>query len=624
MPGQPARAASDLPAMAGGVKYDLVPISLGGNISRITAINAKGQAVGWGKTRAGYTHAFLYANGMTIDLGSLSGNGNSEAYGINDNGQVVGWSHIAGNQLKHAFLYSAGVMTDLGTLCTGVPPVCGTESDAIAINASGQIVGTSYTPEGKQHAYRYSAGVMQDLGTLGGDFSYAAGINDSGVVIGSSWINPGAYSVQHGFVYQNGGMVNIGTFGGYNSKTIDINNSGQVSGHAAVSTDEAGHAFLFSGGTLSDLGLIEDDMQGDYTPQTQTLAMNESGQVVGLAITSYREYVAFTTGAGGLVSLGTLGGSSYAMDINNSGQIVGHSYSVDSLKAFVYSGGILSNLNTLIDQTAGVILSEAHLINDAGVIATFGNPGNRAYLLTPINGPYIKGYNPNSAAAGSADLTLLIAGLNFHNNSIIKWDGAALVTSYITDTMLTASVPAAKIASPGVHTINVYNPTSDGGTSNDRYVFVTRTGALVTQVSSASSAGSIASTTFGASGPGVAGSVTASATGTGTLVIGAYASNPGGGYEFISTSSFIDVHIKPGSAFTSLSLLDCSLNGGTQLNWWDGSAWKLASNQAYSAGTGCITVTVNNTTSPALADLSGTPFGAGVSGSNLYLPLIFR
>src|SRR5215207_10175943 len=62
------------------------------------------------------SHAFLYdsTNGMK-DLGTLGGT-NSYAYGINDSGQVVGYSDTA-NSGPHAFLYdSTNGMKDLGTL----------------------------------------------------------------------------------------------------------------------------------------------------------------------------------------------------------------------------------------------------------------------------------------------------------------------------------------------------------------------------------------------------------------------------------------------------------------------------------------------------------------------------
>lgn len=468
MPRQAVGAAYVPPASGVSVKYEVVGISLGGNISRITALNDSGQAVGSGKTRTGLTHAFRYSSGATTAQGAQVG-GNSEASDINDSGQVVGWSYLSDNSTKHAFLYSDGVMTDLGTLCTGIPPVCGTNSEAIAINASGQIAGTSDTPDGKRHAFLYSGGVMSDLGTLGGDNSGAKGINDSGVVIGYSGITPGPYSATRGFVYQGGGMVNVGTFGGNGSNTKDINSSGQVCGSATISTNEASHAFLFTGATTNDLGLLPDDLGGSDTPKSMANAVNDNGQVVGQAIDSYRHSMAFSTGGGTLNDLGTLGGSSSALDINNSGQIVGYSYSAQNvIAAFVYSGGIVSNLNNLIDSTAGITLKQAELINNTGSIAAFGDPGNKAYLLIPFTGPLITTLSRTSATAGGEDFSLTLAGLNFHDNSIVKWDGASLNTSYLSDTSLTAEVPADKISTAGVHTINVFNPTSDSGTSKDK------------------------------------------------------------------------------------------------------------------------------------------------------------
>ena len=48
-------------------------------------------------------------------LGTLGGT-YSVATGLNNKGQVVGWSNIPGNQYDHAFLWENGMMIDLGTL----------------------------------------------------------------------------------------------------------------------------------------------------------------------------------------------------------------------------------------------------------------------------------------------------------------------------------------------------------------------------------------------------------------------------------------------------------------------------------------------------------------------------
>ena len=80
----------------------------------------------------------LMAIGMT-DLGTLGGAESREsvAYGINDKGQVAGYSQTVTLE-KHAFITGPnGVgMTDLGTLG-------GTYSAAFGINDMGQVVGVS-------------------------------------------------------------------------------------------------------------------------------------------------------------------------------------------------------------------------------------------------------------------------------------------------------------------------------------------------------------------------------------------------------------------------------------------------------------------------------------------------
>src|SRR5919109_581630 len=67
---------------------------------------------------------------------------------------------------------------DLGTLG-------GTSSEAVAMNASGQVVGAASTAGDLQrHAFSWTqASGMVDLGTLGGGFSTARDVNASGQVV---------------------------------------------------------------------------------------------------------------------------------------------------------------------------------------------------------------------------------------------------------------------------------------------------------------------------------------------------------------------------------------------------------------------------------------------------------
>jgi probable HAF family extracellular repeat protein len=96
------------------------------------------------------------------DLGALPGHTVSQAFDVNDSGEVVGQSFPSSPfENPYAFLYSSGQMKDLGTLG-------GNFSAARGINASGEVVGQSATSSGAPHAFLYSGTQMQDLGTLGG------------------------------------------------------------------------------------------------------------------------------------------------------------------------------------------------------------------------------------------------------------------------------------------------------------------------------------------------------------------------------------------------------------------------------------------------------------------------
>src|SRR6266542_3972255 len=100
-----------------------------------------------------------------VDLGTLGGI-ESQATAVNNSGQVVGYGRLA-NYEYHAFSWTqAGGMIDLGTLGGG------TFSSAVAVNASGQVVGFSTNtaqPYFPLHAFSWTqAGGMIDLGTLGG------------------------------------------------------------------------------------------------------------------------------------------------------------------------------------------------------------------------------------------------------------------------------------------------------------------------------------------------------------------------------------------------------------------------------------------------------------------------
>ena len=272
-------------------------------------------------------------SGVTvIDLGTFSGANpsQSQAFGVNDNGYIVGSSSTASG-VAHAFLWTptapnatTGSMVDLGTLG-------GAYSAALGINVNRQVAGASWIPSGVNRAVLWTPrGETVDLGTFpGGTESHAYAINAVGQIVGWSSIN--GSRMHHAFLWTpsgqgatTGAMVDLGTLvqGGV-SEAAAVNDNGQVVGWGTSGGGE--HAFLWTPtapnattGAMTDLGTL-----GGSTSRAR--GINGLGQVVGESYTASGTLHAFYwTAAGGMVDLGTLGGSaSQAFAINDRGQIAG-------------------------------------------------------------------------------------------------------------------------------------------------------------------------------------------------------------------------------------------------------------------------------------------------------------
>ena len=150
-----------------GEIHQLPPLP-GDAVAGASAINDKGQAVGGSNPVcmpiSGTVHAVLWEKGSVTDLGNLGGALLSIAFGINEQGHVVGFSDLAGDVYTHAFLWTKHKgMQDLGTVSGDVA------SYAYGINSKDQVVGDSCPEEGSEngcHAFLWENGVMTDLNTL--------------------------------------------------------------------------------------------------------------------------------------------------------------------------------------------------------------------------------------------------------------------------------------------------------------------------------------------------------------------------------------------------------------------------------------------------------------------------
>jgi len=126
-----------------------------------------------------------------------------------------------------------------------------------------------------------------NMGSLGGGFTEATAINASGQVTGYSDTAkqiqvpcpPQQYgqpkkcfeAIAHAFLFSNGAMTDLGTLGGTGSEGLAINDSGEVVG---VTQTRAGtsEAFLWNGARMTDLGPLS-----QFYPH----GINDNGQIAG-------------------------------------------------------------------------------------------------------------------------------------------------------------------------------------------------------------------------------------------------------------------------------------------------------------------------------------------------------
>jgi len=363
------------------------------------------------------------APGDITNLGAHGGLLNSIGMGVNDAGQVAGYSFTPGDfgaVEGRAFRYTPGPGGGPATLeDVGFPA-----SFATGINAAGQLAGYyNVNASGPAHGFLYTgapgAGTFHDLGSLGGGTSYAYGINDAGQITGTATTaarpQDGSAYIYTGVPVAGGAMSELGPPGGDVSVGYAINNVGQVAGTMRL-PNGFDAAFLYTGaptggGTMANLGTLGGNL-------SQAVGVNNLGQVVGYSRlagnSSERAFLySGTPGSGGtMTQLDTiLGRNNYAEDINDAGVIVGWAprpdFVTSASRALLWSNDAahtLVDLDAWLDATnpaAGAqwTVLQATDISNSGIITGLGlfNDGSgarqRAFVL---HGPT---YVPEPGAA---------------------------------------------------------------------------------------------------------------------------------------------------------------------------------------------------------------------------------
>jgi probable HAF family extracellular repeat protein len=246
--------------------------------------------------------AAIWTQGTLKPLFSLPRGNNAVAINVNNRGQVIGISEngirdstcLAGGTPFQVYQFEA-VIWDRNETPRELRPLPGdTVSFAFGINEEGQVVGTSGlcsetalppAPTGRHAVLWERDGTPVPLGDLGGtSFNIASSINNRGEVVGTS--QSSLDGTVHAFRWtKNTGIQDLGAFPGA-FLTVPpccntLNNRGEVVGFA-LDPDGTSRAIVWVGNVPMDLNTFIAKDSGWYLQSAESL--NDSGQIAGYGV----------------------------------------------------------------------------------------------------------------------------------------------------------------------------------------------------------------------------------------------------------------------------------------------------------------------------------------------------
>jgi probable HAF family extracellular repeat protein len=237
-------------------------------------INNAGEVVGSFFDTLGREHGYVTQFSVPIQFDDPSGADGTQANGVTAAAtgalvQVVG-TYFDANNTSHAYLFK---FAD-GAFSTIDDPLGTKGSQALDINAAGQIVGFYTTDDGITHGFRRSAGgAYTTIDNPAGVETELRSINDAGQIVGLYGNATGA----HGFLTSNGEFFDINAPSGILETIEGINNAGQITG-SYLGVGGITHGFIYDFGANTYITL---DDPLSTTIVTMPTGINDAGQIVG-------------------------------------------------------------------------------------------------------------------------------------------------------------------------------------------------------------------------------------------------------------------------------------------------------------------------------------------------------
>ena len=292
-----------------------------GAVTVVRSMNSANEvAGGFQKDRRKASSALLFfANNVVEDVTGEQVAGSSVAYGINDQGEVVGAFNSDVSLRPFRAVRKVGVQ-ELAL------PSGSNGGIAYAVNELGEAAGYVSGTAGIRPVWWTRRGEVQPLQSIGSLTTRALNLNDRGDIVGVS-----GDDVKTAVAWpRKGGVISLGTLSGFtHSEAVSIAENGTVVGVA--------------------IGIV------DFPNRSRA--------------------VLWQPGGGSIQDLGVLPGGidSRARDLNNRGEVVGTSTSSEGDRAFVWTAATgMLDLNALV-TVPGLVMTDALSINKKGDIVVIGH-----------------------------------------------------------------------------------------------------------------------------------------------------------------------------------------------------------------------------------------------------------
>jgi hypothetical protein len=203
-------------------------------------------------------------------------------------------------------------------------------------------------------------------------------------------------------------------------------------------------------------------------------------------------------------SSATAGGAAFALTLTGTGFVSGASVNFGTATitpSSVTSTQIVATIPAADIAAAGTV--NVTVTNPAG-----GGTSNAQTFTVNNPAPTEVSIAPPSANAGGAAFTLTVTGTGFVSGAVVKFNGTAKTTTFVSATQVTAAIATADIATAGTVNVAVTNPAPGGGTSGNIQFTINNPNVTVTSLSPASATAGGAGFTLTISGSGFASGAT--------------------------------------------------------------------------------------------------------------------